>query len=858
MAIDPTVITTQNVGSLPTSAINLTDKFPHEVSGYLKQSSVNDLAVFIAAYVGAASALVFNTTKVTTGQTLPATSIKEFLFIGAGTFPNVGGGAAITTTQGLNVLTSNGSFWTLSVEVPVTVTFNGLVQTIRQGFTGTVTSEGALFTALELIKADVIKSAPFLGAITPTSTPSQTDNAYWLATQNGTYTNHGGVVVGTNSFAIISVKAGVYSISQTALDLTSYQKKSDIATTVLASNTTNSVTGNAVLNTIEDKIQSFANPTNNIINYRNFESGIYINNNGVITKTASNNWICIKLNGDFVSGTNYFLQGYSEAIGSSNEIVIFADANNNFISSVLKSAFTGGFAIPNSSVKNIYIRIANVTNIGLTPTVNAFTSTMQLKKGTASTSFEQYGYKLTLPTPSAEIISKDYTKYSSDGGVLDLFEQISTLSYNILNPLTFEGKLYVINGSNKVVSSLSSNWASVKLQVSPSTQYFLQGFSSMSAATKIVIFGTSTDDFISSVDYSVFSGGFTTPSNCTYVYLALANVVGVGDNPTTNAAIQNIQLTAGILSRPFIKYGKYTITEQDSNPNYFVQLTPITATYSGTLINTSVAKIYEKLSGNYYAKHTLVYQRLDYSDFVSGDFSGGKVVRYAGCVLSTYDPNNSTFADSTTFITTLESEFVLNTGYWSGGYHGNEDFTNVFFMINERPYNSNGQMDFPALPLTACNSFSYIMSSKLKLHSDKSELCERLKIVDFVNGGYKVRTKLKGLQSSTALLYSGICCVAKHFDKIISDKGYSYNATGSDTYLINGDNMVRELIYSSTSYSLKISSTIIQDENNDKLGSVLLWDRANDTKYYRRLSSYPITIGGTLEFEQTVSIGKTS
>ena len=230
MAIDPTVITTQNVGSLPTAPINLTNIIPHEVGGNLKQSTINDLAVFIAAYVGASSALVFNNTKVTTGQTLPTTTAKEFLFVGAGTFTNVGGGAAITTTQGLNVLTSNGSFWTLSVEVPVTVTFNGLVQTIRQGFTGTVTSEGALFDALELIKADVIKSAPFLGSVIPTSTPTGTGIAYWLATQNGTYTNFGGVVVNTNSLAVISRSAaGSFSISQTAFDLSTYVKKTDIS-----------------------------------------------------------------------------------------------------------------------------------------------------------------------------------------------------------------------------------------------------------------------------------------------------------------------------------------------------------------------------------------------------------------------------------------------------------------------------------------------------------------------------------------------------------------------------------------------------------------------------------------------------
>ena len=76
---------------------------------------------------------------------------------------------------------------------------------------------------LKEIAADVIKSAPFLGSIIPTSTPTGTGIAYWLATQNGTYNNFGGVVVNTNSLAVISRSAaGVFSISQTALNLASY------------------------------------------------------------------------------------------------------------------------------------------------------------------------------------------------------------------------------------------------------------------------------------------------------------------------------------------------------------------------------------------------------------------------------------------------------------------------------------------------------------------------------------------------------------------------------------------------------------------------------------------------------------
>jgi lysophospholipase L1-like esterase len=58
-------------------------------------------------------------------------------------------------------------------------------------------------------------------SITPTSlAPAGTGIASFTATQAGTYTNYGGVVVAANSFAIISRSAaGVFSISQTALVL---------------------------------------------------------------------------------------------------------------------------------------------------------------------------------------------------------------------------------------------------------------------------------------------------------------------------------------------------------------------------------------------------------------------------------------------------------------------------------------------------------------------------------------------------------------------------------------------------------------------------------------------------------------
>ena len=78
----------------------------------------------------------------------------------------------------------------------------------------------------EWVSANVPPNSTYLGSVTPTSTPTGTGANYWTATQNGTYANFGGMVVATNSIAIIGRNSvGAFSISQTALDLSTYALK---------------------------------------------------------------------------------------------------------------------------------------------------------------------------------------------------------------------------------------------------------------------------------------------------------------------------------------------------------------------------------------------------------------------------------------------------------------------------------------------------------------------------------------------------------------------------------------------------------------------------------------------------------
>lgn len=155
--INPDEITTIRVGELPLEPFNLTDNIPHEIGTGLKRGTLEDLSIFIGAYIGASNGVGFRSISVTDGQTLPTTNIQEFILVGKGTYYNVAGGSTIVCNEELNALVSNGSFWFIGVEIPVNVELAGITQFIRSGFTTTTPSENAIFNALAL-KANVLDS----------------------------------------------------------------------------------------------------------------------------------------------------------------------------------------------------------------------------------------------------------------------------------------------------------------------------------------------------------------------------------------------------------------------------------------------------------------------------------------------------------------------------------------------------------------------------------------------------------------------------------------------------------------------------------------------------------------------------
>ncbi|CAH56673.1 peptidase [Flavobacterium phage 11b] len=158
--------TSLRLGQLPTAAISLTDNIAHEVGSDLRKATVQELADFVANYASTIQGAGFRPVNVIDGQTLPTTTTKEFILVGKGTYFNVNGGATIVLNEELNALVSNGTFWSIGVEIPVNVELAGIVQTIRSGYTTTTPSENTLFDALAL-KLNIADLPP--PALTPPS-----------------------------------------------------------------------------------------------------------------------------------------------------------------------------------------------------------------------------------------------------------------------------------------------------------------------------------------------------------------------------------------------------------------------------------------------------------------------------------------------------------------------------------------------------------------------------------------------------------------------------------------------------------------------------------------------------------------
>jgi hypothetical protein len=293
-------------------------------------------------------------------------------------------------------------------------------------------------------------------------------------------------------------------------------------------------------------------------------------------------------------------------------------------------------------------------------------------------------------------------------------------------------------------------------------------------------------------------------------------------------------------------------TNIDTN---YIELIPFNEAYSGTLINYTIGYYYENIGMDYYIGHALIYQKLNYADYVSGDFMGGELVRCGGAKL--YKLIDSVMVyQNYNVLNTVESEFVLQLNGFVGGYHGNEFMSKVYFVVDNKIINNDGSVStFGAISLKPCRSFRFQQKSQLYHGSSHTVIANRSKVNVFKEGGYEVETKIIWIVKANLWAYTSLFSISKDtHNQVISDMSEIYSPIGNNEFLIKNDCYVRKLFYLGGEKGIAIQVTNDINGDLDKTAFVKLWDRSSDTKYYRQTVNFNTEIGEVFETKSKITI----
>jgi lysophospholipase L1-like esterase len=317
----------------------------------------------------------------------------------------------------------------LSLETDISVNVSSITSKLDKGaYTGTAKDLDNAITAAVTGASGI--------SITPTSpAPSGTGISSFTATQAGTYTNYGGVVVNANSFAIISRSAsGVFSISQTAFDLTTYAKISDVKNDLVSTDVNKPLSANQgkVLN--EKFSSTVASLSAQTITW--LSGGISQTTGGDIVNAGVKRTAYLSVDG--LDYFNYYgIRGYE---GNTYSLLSLYDINQVFVVSVWANSTDG--AIRQGTV-NLKVNYPTVKFIRLSCNGNVgFLNAVTLSFGVNGLKAEIDSVKTSVTNNSTEITN---TK-----------TLITNLENNKVNRILQKSKLYtenLVTGANITTSN---------------------------------------------------------------------------------------------------------------------------------------------------------------------------------------------------------------------------------------------------------------------------------------------------------------------------------------------------------------------------------------------------------------------
>lgn len=205
-------------------------------------------------------------------------------------------------------------------------------------------------------KGQILIPTSFFGSASPTDTPEPaTGDGYWIVTEEGTYTNFGGISLPANSLGVITRVDGVYDIQVTTIDLSSYAKTVDFVTGPVGVNEFNPLL-------IQDDTIIASN--GNI-----GTGGVYVGGKSVIGQPV-------------IAGQDYTVSGVTDR---ASFYIVFRDSGGSTVGSV--ESYTG---IPKTMAAPPNAVTVDYTIKSPSDPDDSWFATLQWEKGTEASPYEPY------------------------------------------------------------------------------------------------------------------------------------------------------------------------------------------------------------------------------------------------------------------------------------------------------------------------------------------------------------------------------------------------------------------------------------------------------------------------------------
>jgi hypothetical protein len=262
-------------------------------------------------------------------------------------------------------------------------------------------------------------------------------------------------------------------------------------------------------------------------------------------------------------------------------------------------------------------------------------------------------------------------------------------------------------------------------------------------------------------------------------------------------------------------------------PNNFYEYDP--TGYNGNPIFTVYSKINDY---GYYAKFDII----NYKDLSSGIYAD--LYRIANGQLYKYSENNVMVSQNLSLLENGESECtykIEGSSDFIGGFHGDETIISVDFYQSGLKINDLSSV----ITITPCESFYYAQKSNMHQVDDPDHTIQAIhdKITKITNGGYTTFNRLIWQESVNVIkYYHGISSISKNAaTEVHNDYIESHVFTGNN----NEDNLerigAREYYGHNNINNLSsfATSKLIRPSTEDEGCDMFVWDRSQDSKYYR-------------------------